>query len=205
MSLGVNDIISVDYKGRCFGQRIILTTKYIKSAGPEILPNADEVNLLIDDLIVGGGVDVLTDYMACLAPEYALEEIRAQRIYIARDAYVQRLVATPGTHASSATVANDSACITLRTDQAGRNDISNKHIGPIPDAVSVAGLLTAGYRTLLANLATKLLTPAVIGTGETWRPIVTGPHPVYLATLLTTAIVGVQSRVQRRRTVGLGE
>jgi hypothetical protein len=207
MAVPVESLVRVNWMGRCFGQRIVLTTGYKKTTGPVALTDEQEMNGIIDDLIVGGGVDLLTDYLACLPPEYAMEEVRAQVIHSTRTTAVQRVIATPGTHASSATVASDSACITLKGAFAGANRRSNKHIGPVPDAASAAGLITNAFTTKLNALGSALVSLVVLGGGETYTPTVWHIDPFNAATThtLNQWTVGTTSRVQRRRTVGLGE
>jgi len=207
MAVPLNSLCRVNWYGRCFGQRIILTLGYKKSAGPVALDDEAEMNGVIDDLVVGGAVDLLTDYMACLPASYSLEEIRAQIVYLTRITAVQRVVVTPGTHASPATVANDSACITLKGPIAGARRRSNKHIGPIPDAASASGILTDAFKTKLGALADAMITNVVLAGGETYQPHVFRINNDFTEWhfLLNQYSIGLQSRVQRRRTVGLGE
>lgn len=207
MAIGINSLIRVNWLGRCFGQRIILTTGYKKTEVPGALDDEAELNGVIDDLIVGGAVDLLTDYMACLPASYSLEEVRAQQVYIQRLTAVQRVIITPGTHASPATVANDAACITLKGPLAGAKYRSNKHIGPIPDAASASGLLVAGFKTKLDALAGAMLTPVVLAGGQRYVPHVfkINNDLTQHNSILNQYSLGLQSRVQRRRTVGLGE
>jgi hypothetical protein len=207
MAVPVNSLVRVNWMGRCFGQRIVLTTGYQKTGGPQVLTEEQEMNGVIDDLIVGGPTDLLTDYMACLPPEYSMEEVRAQVIHSSRFTAVQRVIVTPGTHPNSATVASDSACITLKGRFAGANRRSNKHIGPLPDAASAAGLLTNAFVTRLNNLASAMVSVVVLGGGETYTPSVWKIDPLNVASVhaLNAWTIGTTSRVQRRRTVGLGE
>lgn len=205
MSISIGDGVRVQFKGWCFGQRIILTHSYRKLSGPDVLPVETECQGIIDDIIVGGGLDILSAYLACLPADYNTSGCSAQCVYTIRNTRVDRAFVTPGTHASPATVANDSACITLKGPIAGANRRSNKHIGPVPDAVSVAGLLDAAYVTKLTTLANKLVTPVVLAGGETYVAVVMGTNPGLGMFTLEQHTIGPQSRVQRRRTVGLGE
>jgi len=206
MGLLNNDIVLITWRGACFGQQILLTHHYKilgdYNAATSIAQDLDNITQNIHPL---GANDVTTPYLACLPPQYGLIEIRAQRIKATRSAYRAEGNAFPGTHASPATVANDAACVTLRTDLAGRSQVSNKHIGPIPDAVSAAGVLTPAYKVLLASLGSKLVTAfAPVGSGSVVTPVVYN-RVLNTSDVLNNYIVGEQSRVQRRRTVGLGE
>lgn len=206
MGLLNNDIVQITWRGSCFGQRILLTHHYKilgdYNAATSIAQDLDDITNNIHPL---GANDKTTVYLACLPPQYNLIEIRAQRIRASRSAYRAQGNAFPGTHASPATVANDSACVTLRTENAGRSQVSNKHIGPIPDAVSAAGVLTPAYKLLLSSLGSALVTAfAPVGSGSIVTPVVFN-RTLLTSDVLNTYIVGEQSRVQRRRTVGLGE
>lgn len=205
MALELNDVVLVSFRGLCFGQRIILTHTYridaVNDPGQTVVQDLTDILTAID---VGGGDAVVPSYLACLPPQYQLTQLRAQRIYPIRSAYVPITKALAGTHEAPATVANDAAAITLRTDYAGRNQIATKHIGPIPDDASSAGLLIAGYKTLLSTLATKLLLTIDFGAaGQATPGIYHRSTNGFDA--VESYILGDQSRTQRRRTVGVGE
>jgi len=205
MPLEVGDIVLVSWRGLCFGQRIILTHTYRVSVAPDpestVWQNLDSI---IDAVDVGGAADITTNYLALLPAAYGLNEIRAQRVYPIRSAYFSKAKAEEGGHAGAATVANDAAAVTLRTDYAGRNQIATKHIGPVPDAASASGLIVTAYKTLLTAFATDLLLTPAFGTTGSLIPIIyhraTNGHSDVVSYRL-----GDQSRTQRRRTVGVGE
>lgn len=205
--LVANDIVQVNWRGLCFGQRIILDTTYVVLSNfPVINSFFQDATKIVDLLAVGGAIDVQTAYLACLPPQYTLEEVRVQKINPGRSAYFSAgFVGAVGTNAGAATVANDAACITLRTQQSGRSQVANKHIGPVPDVANVAGLLTVGYKTTLSALGGKLV---VSGTPPTTGALI-APTIFHRATLTNDLVqqflLGQQGRVQRRRTVGVGE
>lgn len=200
------DIVQVNYRGTCFGQRIILDTTYIVIGNFPVLDSFfTDAQRIITAVNAGGVIAVKPSYLACLPASYVLDEIRVQKINGVRSAYFSNGFADPGTHADAATVANDSACVTLRTQKSGRKQVANKHIGPIPDSANVAGLLTNAYKAILSALGTKLLTSGIpVGAGATIVPTIyhradNTNDPVQ------QFLVGAQGRVQRRRTVGIGE
>lgn len=207
MALNDGDIVAVNYFGQCFGQRIILDTTYrVLGNFPIVNSFFQDAALIVTAVDAAGVIDVVTPYLACLPPQYSLDQIRVQRIHPGRTAYyAQSFAGVVGTNVNPATVANDSACITLRTQQSGRDQIANKHIGPAPDAVSAAGLIVAAYRTLLSNLGSKLVVSGVPPTSGS----LIAPTIFHKAggtdDLVQQFILGAQSRVQRRRTVGIGE
>lgn len=207
MGLLNNDVVQVTWRGECFGQRILLTHNYLilgdYNAATSVTQDLTDI---LNQVKAAGAFDVTTSYLACLAPDYTLHFMRAQRIKAIRSSYVEQVVAAlPGTWAGAATVANDSAALTLRTASAGRSQRATKHIGPIADNASAAGLIVVGMGPKLTALGNKLIQAfAPAGSGSVVTPIIyhrgTGTFDV-----TDRFILGDQSRVQRRRTVGLGE
>jgi len=207
MALAIGDLIRVDYRGTCYGQRIILTTAYkvtvAFAAGGTV---SNDLATILTTVGIGGVDDVPNKYLACVQNAYTLEEVRAQVIWPTRSAY--RSVFYVADNAGSGgvgTVANDAAAITFRGPLAGRKNVSTKHIGPVPDSVSANGLLTNPYKVKLQALIDQLfttLTPA--DNPGRCIPVILNKTPGQ-SVVWTDARIGNQSRVQRRRTVGLGE
>ncbi|OWY61920.1 hypothetical protein B7486_61200, partial [cyanobacterium TDX16] len=158
MGLQANDRVQITIRGRCFGQRIILV-RHLLIVGD--MPIADSVKKGLDDILTavgpGGIANWQVPYLAALPPQYTLDEWRAQRIKPVRSAYTSVFpVAVVGTNANAATVANDSAALTFRGASASRSNVGTCKIGPAPDGASAAGLLTAAYTTLIANIGTAM-------------------------------------------------
>lgn len=207
MGLLNNDIVQISFRGLCFGQRIIMTRPYVISGDfPVGTSIGQDLESIIGAVAPAGVQDIATPYLACLPPQYSLTGIRAQRIWPTRVAYREdSIIGAVGTNAGAATVANDSACITLRTALSGRKQVANMHIGPVPDTVSVAGLITNAYKATLNPLGTKLVTSFVPpASGSLVVPVVYH-RASHTFDLVQQFILGDQSRVQRRRTVGIGE
>lgn len=205
MGLLNNDKVQVTYRGTCFGQEIILTQGFtVVGDFPVITTVSQDLDSINTDLVVGVLNTTLPNYLACLPGQYTNTAIRSQKVNAVRSAYREIGTGGIGTNANNATVANDSACLTLRGAFAGRAFISNKHIGPVPDASSAAGLLTLAYRLLVSALGVSMIqqwTPT--GSGSLLVPSVWA-NPAANSLFLTAVKVGLQSRVQRRRTVGIG-
>jgi len=207
MGLLNNDIVRVTYRGLCFGQRIILTNDYLMIGDLNVVTTVIEDLANIATVIGTGGADNKTGrYLAALPPEYSMSDIRVQQIWPTRSAYwSQPTPATVGTNANSATVANDAAAITMRTPFSGRKHRGTKHIGPTPDAASAAGLLTNAYKLIMngvGNMLLEVIQPA--GTASFLKPGIYN-KPLNALTFTINYVVGDQSRIQRRRTVGVGE
>jgi len=205
----VNDIYQLTFSGRCFGQRIMLTHHYIVEETPAGLQVAQACSELIDGVRAGAGGDDLidSDYRACLPPQYTLEHIVAQSVLprYRRAVYVSGSI---GAHAADTETANQAAVITLQSDFAGRDQVSNKHIGPIPQDVTVQdeGNLTVAYKTLLDTLMVGLLSAVTqIGGTLVFKPVIFHSTGVVNHDILSAGYVQETIRVMRRRTVGQGE
>lgn len=206
MGLKNNDIIQSTFRGLCFGQQIILDLTF-QIFGDFPVGNSVSTDLdLINAAIAPGGVqNIVTPYLACLPAQYSLLELRSQLIFPTRSAYRQvAFVGAVGTDPGAATVANDSAALTLRTEKSGRSQVATKHIGPVPDNVSAAGLIVAAYKLSLAALGAKLVTSFVPPTSGSLVVPVIYHRQTNTTDLVNQYILGDQSRVQRRRTVGVG-
>lgn len=201
------DKVMISWRGFCFGQRIILTHLYdLAEAVPVPSEYPQEMQTLITLVSPATADSIGQAYLACLPASYRLTEIRAQRIHQTRNAYVARAFNAPGTHNAAASVANDAACLTFRTLLAGRREVANKHIGPVPDAASASGLLTQAYKDLLEALGDAMLQTLVVeDVGHTWVPCIYHRENPGALSEIEGFVIGDQSRVQRRRTVGLGE
>lgn len=205
MGVLLNDKVLVTFKGRSYGQRILLTLWYecIRAA-----PGGESLNLSMQKLRslikAGGAFDIETPYMKVLGNDYTLLEIKTQVIAPTRAIYFTQAITNVG-NGGDQSVANDSAALTLRCDLAGRKFVGTKHIGPVPDGASVSGLLTVGYKADLSNLGDALVLPLTpLAPDAQYRPILF--HRADLTSSpVTSFAIGDQSRVQRRRTVGLGE
>lgn len=205
MPVFVGDIVKLSIVGRCYSQRIMLTNTYrVSQAGTPGTSVKQNLSSFIGAVDVAGAADIMTPYLDCLQGDYQSLSIRAQVIYPTRLAYVELESVHLG-QGGEGSVANDSACLTLRTDGSGRNQIANKHIGPVPDVVSISGVLTPAFRAKLSTLGgamTASFQPG--GAGAVYTPVIF--HKLNATSDNVTAwIVSEQSRVQRRRTVGLGE
>jgi len=209
MTIAVGDIIRVAAVGECFGQRIMLTQNYgvQQITGPQ--PELDVVNELMNEIRAGGGGDLYESlYLACLPVDYELLYWQIQKTNPVRYAYVRTNRNTPGTHAGACEETNLAAVITMSTLLAGRDQVANKHIGPLPGGatVRVDGELAIAYKNLLDTLGTALASIVLLPvTGVTLAPCI--PHAAPLGTYTTIHDNTTQDtiRVMRRRTVRVGE
>lgn len=208
MAVAVNDLFRVSIVGECFSQRIMLTHAYALSTVTGAHTESAASLALGGALIVGGTADLISPYAALLPPQYAFLYIRVQKVAPVRFRYEVTNVAGNGTHASNTDASNQAAALEFHTALAGRDQIGVKHIGPIPQdaAVQDAGELAAAYKTLMQTLATNMkLAPSAVGGNLVWTPVIAHKDPVGSFTIITNNIVQESIRVQRRRTLRVGE
>lgn len=205
MGVALGDKVQLRFYGQCYSQRIIFGMDYLvtQAAAPGDT-YVFNMTSLINDVDVGGVNTIVPEYLVCLNTDYTLLKITAQVVKPVRLAYVAKNVARPAS-GGVGNVANDSACLTLRTPNSGRDQVANKHIGPIPDSVSISGRLDIAYKAVVAGLGDKLIVPIQpVALGPIYAPVIYHRFPD-TTDIITSFIVGDQSRVQRRRTVGVGE
>lgn len=207
MAVAAGDTIRLSFRGSCFNQRIIFDLSYRVTVGNAGLTTAQVLNELNTQVFAGGGNDILTNYLLCLPPQYQCLEIRSQVIQPVRSAYQsQALVGIVGTNANPCTVACDSAALTRRTALAGRNQVSVLKYGPIPDASSAAGLLTAAARGQIAVSGVDTIKPLLLPVSTVQMlPTILTPLGFATGRDLTNFFVQPESRVMTRRVVGRGE
>lgn len=207
MAVFAGDTVRVQFRGRCFGQRIILDLGYRVSVGNPGITTRAALNA-INQAVANGLNNPVDAYLACLPAQYTLESVRSQIVKEARSAF-NDLVFAParaGTNPGGATVSCDSAAIVRRTALAGRNQVSVLKVGPCPDGASAAGILTPEYRALLGAFGSTTLATFIAGATQlTLVPTILAPDGTHTNRDLESLDIGATSRVMRRRVVGNGE
>lgn len=207
-NIEVDDIVQVSLVGSYAAQRILFTQTYRVSTAPtSVVSTFDFCGEVIDD-ITGGATALQNKYLACMPANYTLTQIRAQVIYPVRQVAVRQGASQAGT-GSGAETGNTAGVITFYTDLAGRSQISNKHIGPLPLGASVNGALRPEQIALLDALGEEILEGFTdLGDGGEMTAC------IYHANVLgpigkTTDMLGFNTqtttRTMRRRTLGRGE
>lgn len=206
MGLKDGDKVSVQFRGICFNQQILMNRILLISGDFPALNSVNaDLQLILTSVGAAGVQDYQTPYLACLPATYTLLEIRAQRFKPTRSAYSSVFpVGAVGTNAGAATTANDAAVITYRTAFAGKGQRGNMHIGPMPDAGAAAGLITNAYKATLGVLGNAMLASFIPpGSGSLCVPI--DYHKASnLFDLWQSFRLGDTARIMRRRTVGIG-
>lgn len=133
------------------------------------------------------------------------QPVQLQWIYPTRYAY-RRFASMPliGQYVTACFPSNVSATILKKGEEAGRHSVGAVHLPNIPIETVAEGFFVAPYTTALDALAVALKTPYTLATTGTLTPIIANKASLGGSKDVFTTVVQLDSRVQRRRSVGLG-
>lgn len=207
MGLAVGDIVQVSWRGTSMAQKMMLVRNYVLSGGGGNAGNSvpDDLSQLGTEISVGGAKDITTAFLNVMPSNYDLFEVRCQVIAPERSVLVDTFAGpAAGTEGTAANVPNDAAVVTFRTDIAGRKQVANIHLGPLPSDAATQGQLTAGYNAKLLTLVDKLTTAIQpLAWAGTLKPIILH-RPAMTWNLITNFQIQPQARVMVRRTLNRG-
>jgi hypothetical protein len=207
MALLVGDIVFMAFEGQCFGQTVLFTQYYRCSGvgGAQTSLTQDFTEMF--NLINGGGPeDLTTAYKDLFSNEYVLEAVRLQRIKPVRSAFNRFAInAGNGTFDGQTGTAANSVGVTFRTELAGRDQVSTKKLGPVPEEAQLSGLLTDAYKAEVKVFADAVMLDIVLLAAQvTLIPVIF--HPTTgLADDFATYEIQDEVRTMSRRVVGRGE
>lgn len=208
MAVAPGDVFLASFRGICNNQRIIFTHTY-QVTGVVAPPSDYDVALDIAMRLAATGLfNLETPYLNCLADNYQLEEIRAQKISPVRYRYASIARGTFGAYGDDSRTSNLNSVITMWAALAGRRYVANKHLGPIPEGAGVftGGVVSVGYKASMDALLAKLLLGFTSNGGNVdLAPCIFHQPPLGGSSLIVDGVSQSTVRVMRRRTVGLGE
>lgn len=208
-SIAASDIFEVIYDFTYNGQHDLLTTHWyvanITGSPPTLSAFIPAFRGVLDGF--GGLSDKVA---ACYVDDAQNGKLSIQKIYPAR--FIR------STSASNAPIGtndgytaklpqNVSMAITVRSDNSGPHFLGTKHIGCLGDNFVEDGLVTTAGKTALAGLGDQLVAVqdvVVSGVNVAMVLIILNRVSPSVSAVVTNYIRGDTSRVQRRRTVGLG-
>jgi len=202
-------VIQINIDGRHDAQQLLLTTTWaiISDAWPGD-PDMDETFDAIHSFM--DGIDNLfAAYAGCLSEDVTSLKTTFQAIYPTRYSYrTYSFQAGAGEVAEPSFPPNVAHAVTLRADDAGPGNRGTKHIGGVPLTFSEAGLVTTAGLTALSGLAEmlKLKQGFEVGAFNNFelQPLIAHRANISLSPYATSYTIGSATRVERRRTVGLG-
>jgi len=206
MGLPVGGIVLVQWVGEWAAQRILLnhTYKVQSDAAPDLpFERSQEIAAEIE----ANAAEMTFRYLECLPNNYALKKVRVQVISPIRYQYAVVSSTKTGSQTTSAKTGNVAAFITLQTGIAGRREVANKHIGPLPGNVFDNGAPFATYVDKLDDLGSQMCTAydkTVDGSAIVMKPV------IWHRTITQSSEVKIwqtSDRIgtMRRRTLRVGE
>jgi len=206
-TVNVGDTIEVIMEGRSAGQATLNVFHYQITAAPiggfDWNGYADQLNVQFGN--PGGFIE---KYLACCSNEFTLRTLRVQAIRAVRYSYENFDKADePGTVAEESLPPNDAIVITKRNDGTGRHSRGSFHMPGVPRTfVSNGDITAAGLAayTAFAQEAFQVLQLTVLSGTVDLTPVIFNRSNPLTSQQWNQFIVQHTSRVQRRRTVGLG-
>lgn len=202
-----SDIVEVSFEGRCAGQTTLNLLHYMITDAP-----IDGIDWNGFALALKGQIDnpagMMETYLACCSDEFTLRSLRIQVIKQFRYSYEHfDLDDEPGTVVQEALPPNDAVVITKRNDSTGRHARGSIHMPGVPRTFVANGeVLPVGRAAydLFATEAAKNQAVTVLSATLTLAPVIYNRLAPGTSQRWNQWITQATSRVQRRRTVGLG-
>lgn len=211
MALALNDIIEVSFRGTLFGQRILNTLHYVVSVAVGSGTTEDQLLHLASDIQGGlGSVPGLkSHFLDCIAIQYTLDTIRAQRVYPARTVFQEVTSGDVGQYVvADCKTPNIAASIFKRTATPGRMGVGRMQMAGVPDDGFSSGLINPGtigvpLAIWAADMKLNFTTSAPV---QTYGPCLYNPTGAGLRfSLITSTGVEDTLRTMHRRTLRVGE
>lgn len=153
--ISTGSVVLVTYRSLYAAQRVLLTHTYVVS-GDQGIGQPWERSQQLADVLANPLDPVLDQYRRCLPNNVQVGEVRAQIIAPVRYQAGIGVVNLPGLQVQGATTGNIACALTFHTGLAARNQIANKHIGPLPTNTYSDGAPTLLYRDALDTLGSLM-------------------------------------------------
>lgn len=199
--IGPDSFIEISMESELNGQQNISLFHYVYT-GTAIIPDGRQ--LALDFLDVLAGPDALYEaYLACLSSDVGQVQMYAQWIHPNRFAYVTYPTPSDADGPVGALPQNVSVAITKRGVVAARNAIGTLHMPAVPSDWVVNGQVVQPIGTPYQDLADSLASDQTVGA-VTLEPVLFNRTTPADSQFIAEAFYQLTSRVDRRRTVGLG-
>lgn len=194
---------------RMNGQRLMNVLHYRLYVSGASIVDGDDIIPEFHDTFFSAAGGPLTLLKAISSSAWTYESTVYQWIHPVRYTSTGSVVgAGAGGVAGTSLPQNVQATITKQAVIATRHGIGAMHIGGLPSSAVVAGMLSEGYKAGLAELAVALITDvdvSAVANALTLDPVILRKDAPALSYEYGGATVQNTARVQRRRTVGVGE
>jgi len=201
-------IVEVSFVGRHAGQRTLNLLHY---KAKNIVGPIDFTSLVADlqagIMGLGGLVEA---YSNCISMDWRLEGVRWQVITPNRFAFHWfPLADNPGGIEVASLPPNDGGVIIKRNDLTGRRNRGIVHMPGMPGTWVVDGLLTSAAINAYQQFGDEMIVPLVVPQSPdpsgSLEPVIFNKGNPTFSPVFTSATPQSTARVNRRRTVGVGE
>lgn len=204
-SIQPGDIIEVRLNMRMNGQRLMNVCHY-RNGEDEVADAQTALQNTLDELFDAPGGSVSDAYLDNATDDLTLDYADAQVIYPLRRAYERYLIGTNCSAVSTPLPQNIQGSITKRSTFAGAGSEGRIEVPGLTVDHVTAGMMTTAGLAFLNDVATAWIVPLTLGTFvAAARPIIYHRANPNTSVTWETITLQPQSRVARRRTVGLGE
>lgn len=203
--VGPNAIIQVVMKARHEFQDIMSVFHYRRTDSGTIADGAAMLDLFWNRWDSVGGM--LDDWTNAMSEKAVAVETRLQWITPSRFAYVVKTdPARPsGLVPGDAMPVNVACSITKRCQNAGRSFVGTLHMPAVPtDFITNGGITAFGVARYAALIEEMLKEIVTLGTVQHFSPVLFHKSSPDISPVIVNASLQPFSRVERRRTVGLG-
>jgi len=207
----LGDILQLRLKGTVNGQKTVTVQNFQVAFQSTINDRGAELADFLVAISPGGTLDIVTPYLATMPTNYTLDTIEGQWVWPQRLVVQTIFSGAPGVFAAASTAQNLHGTILLRTVKAGRSQVQSIKPPAAPSTAYTGGLITAGYRAVLATLGAALRSAAVgpIGAGVydsgIWHKAIFPQTRFQNFDSVFTGVIQGEIRTQHRRTVGVGK
>jgi len=201
-------ILEVGIVGRHEGQRTLNLLHYkaenIAAEPLDFTPRAEE---FFDQLNALDGL--IPRYLDCVGQDYTLSEIRLQLLSPTRYAYQVFVVNGVGSEAQESLPPNDGVTLTKKNDKVGRHNRGSIHMPAVPTTFVANGYITRAASLVYGNLSHKMIEPITLTQSPSpamaWQPVIYNRLAPSTSPVYNQVQIQLTTRVNRRRTVGVGE
>lgn len=198
----IDHICLVSFEYNVSNQRCMNSFAY-KYRGGASEDGLAKMNALLN--VITSANHLFQKFYACLSQDAQSLKIFGQWIDPIRYAYLWRPdVITEGQVAEGALPANVGVTITRRGELANRHHISNIHMGAVPASWVVNSQVVQPVGEPYQELVDKSCEVIIAAGGDQFDPVAYNRAASANSALLTTGYVQTTSRINRRRTVGVG-
>lgn len=194
-------VMQVTLRASMYGQDVMNTLHYrydgpVIASGLTYLTTFIGVNAQMQALQGLWRAQMSGDVVSCIVIGQWITPLRYRAFNTAQ-------AAATGTLGVGAT-ANVASCLTLVADRASRHGVGNKHLFGLPIDAMDLGALTPGQKALVDTLGVAMVSP-IPHTGGVMQPIIFNRALPGDSMEVIGHITNPLVRVQRRRTVGVGQ